>query len=63
MHRQSHNHRQYEITPSDPDHPVERWELQRVVVRDKRSFNFAPLVYTTHKAALEAGDRWVHAGN
>ena len=63
MHRQSHNHRQYEITRSDPHHPVERWELQRVVVRDKSSFNFAPLVYTTHKEALEAGDRWVHAGN
>jgi hypothetical protein len=63
MYRQSHNHRRYQVTRSDADHPVERWELQRVVVRDKSSFNFAPLVYTTHKEATEAGDRWVRAGN
>ncbi|MGH8566005.1 MAG: hypothetical protein ACREXW_18720 [Gammaproteobacteria bacterium] len=62
MYRQNHNHRRYQVTRSDAD-PVERWELQRVVVRDKSSFNFAPLVYTTQKEATEAGDRWVRAGN
>ncbi|MGH8479810.1 MAG: hypothetical protein ACREXK_09585 [Gammaproteobacteria bacterium] len=63
MYRQRDNHRRYQVRRSDTHHPVESWELQRVVVRDKSSFNFAPLVYATNKEALEAGDRWVRAGN
>jgi hypothetical protein len=63
MYRQSHNHRHYQVRRSDTRPPAERWELQRVVVRDKIPFNFAPLDYTTQKEALEAGKRWVCAGN
>ena len=63
MHRQNHNHRQYQVRPLDTHPPPEGWELQRVVVRDGISFDFSPLVYTTETEALEAGKRWVCAGN
>lgn len=63
MHRQSHNHRQYQVKQLDTQPPLDDWELQRVVVRDGISFNFSPLVYTTQREALEAGKRWVSAGN
>jgi hypothetical protein len=53
MYRQSHNHRHYQVQRLDTHHPLERWELQRVVVRDEISFNFSPLVYTTQREALE----------
>jgi len=60
---QNHNHRQYQVRRLDTYPPPEDWELQPVVVRDGISFNFSPLVYTTQKEALEAGNRWVCAGN
>jgi hypothetical protein len=63
MYRQSHNHRHYQVERLDTHPPLERWELQRVVVRDEISFNFSPLVYTTQREALEVGKRWVRAGN
>lgn len=63
MHRRNHNHRQYQVRLLDTHSPPEDWELQRVVVRDGISFNFSPLLYTTETAALEAGKRWVSAGN
>jgi len=63
VHRQSHNHRHYQVRRLDAQLPPEDWELQRVVVRDGTSFNFSSLVYTTQSEALEAGKRWVCAGN
>jgi hypothetical protein len=63
MYSRSHNHRHYQVERLDTRHPLERWELQRVVVRDEISFNLSPLVYTTQREALEAGKRWVRAGN
>lgn len=63
MYRQSHNHRRYQVRRSDTRPPAEGWELQRMVVRDGISFDFSSLVYTTQKEALEAGKRWVCAGN
>jgi hypothetical protein len=53
VHKQNHNHRQYQVSRLDTHPSPEGWELQRVVVRDGISFNFSPLVYTTEKEALE----------